>query len=439
MLLRIAKKIQVAGGESFLVGGCVRDSLLGIKPKDFDVEVFGLDLETLMSILSEFGEVDQVGRSFGILKLGDFDFSLPRRDSKIGEGHKGFQVKTDKNMTPQEACLRRDLTINGMSQDILTGEIIDTVGGMSDLENGVLREINPQFAEDPLRVLRVMQFSARYGFVAAPSLVDLSWEIKDSSLSLPKERIWGEWEKLLLKGQTPSFGLEFLKECGWLPPELKALVSCPQDAEWHPEGDVWKHTCLVLDEAARLSIGMNEDDRILVMLGAICHDLGKPDTTTSHNGRIVSPGHADHIAPTLSFLDRIGCPGSLIDKVAALVREHMVHLNEPNKRSVRRLIHRLPVSINLLGIVIEADHSGRHPLPKGMPESMIKILDIAQGIGDVIEPIVKGRHLLELGFKPGPEMGKVLKNLFEKQLDGEFETLEDGLKLVETNHFNLKY
>lgn len=430
MLNEIINKISQHGGTCFLVGGAVRDEILGLDPKDQDIEVFGLNGEQLQSILSEFGEVNLVGRAFGIFKLNEFDFSLPRRDSKNGFGHKGFSVESDSNMTIEMAASRRDFTINAISKNLHTGEIVDPFWGVSDLQRGILRPVwDKTFVDDPLRVLRGMQFAARFSLVGTSDLFRLTNSIQDRTL--PKGRIWGEWEKLFLKGVKPSLGLHFLMRTGWLNKELADLINCPQEPDWHPEGDVWTHTLCVCDAAADICVRENitGNDRLIVMLGALCHDLGKPATTIVAE-KITSAGHQNFLEPTITFLDSIGCPESLRPKVIQLVEEHMVHLNEPNARLVRRLLARLHVDLKLLSAVIEADHSGRPPLPGGKPENLVQIELIAQEMGNKIEPIVMGRHLIELGFKPGKEMGELLKELFHRQLDGDFNTLDEAITLI---------
>jgi len=239
----ILKAIVAAGGDPIRVGGCIRDGLLGLESKDVDVEVFGLSADALCVVLRRFGKVSVVGESFGVIKLTtkdeDFDFSLPRRDSKTGRGHKGFQVEVDHSMTPKEAALRRDFTINAIGKR-LDGELVDPFGGEEDLRNRVLRATSEHFSEDPLRVLRGFQFASRFQLKAEPETVEMCRKLIHEADTLAVERIWGEWEKWAMKGVAPSLGLRFLVECGWIRlfPELLNLIDVPQDCHWHPEG--WK-------------------------------------------------------------------------------------------------------------------------------------------------------------------------------------------------------
>ena len=242
---KLARKIKAEGGRAMLVGGCVRDELMGIEPKDWDVEIYGIKPEKLREILNEFGEVNAVGEAFTVYKVGQhLDVSIPRRERKTGKGHRGFTVEGDPEMTFEEASKRRDFTINAILKDAITGEIIDCFGGQADLEKKIIRHVSDEtFAEDSLRVLRAAQFAARFEFDIAPETVELCRSIDVTDL--PKERIWGEMEKLLLKSEKPSIGLQWLYDLNVVEqifPEMKSLVGVPQEKEWHPEGDVDVHT-----------------------------------------------------------------------------------------------------------------------------------------------------------------------------------------------------
>lgn len=245
---RVARVLVGAGARCVnLVGGAVRDLVQGRDPKDLDLEVFGITPARAEQALATFGPVNAVGRSFGVFKVSvdgmDFDVSLPRRDNKIAEGHKGFEVTVDDGMTIAEAAARRDFTMNAMAVDVLTGELHDPFQGRADIEAGILRHTSEHFAEDPLRVLRAMQFAARFDMVLAPETAMLCRALVAEAASLPMERVWGEWEKMLVKGQNVAAGLRVLQDSGWLAvfPELHALVGLAQNPEWHPEGSVFNH------------------------------------------------------------------------------------------------------------------------------------------------------------------------------------------------------
>jgi len=272
----ICADIAEAGGRALLVGGSVRDSILGLPKKDLDIEVYGLEAHSLLEILGREFEIDLVGQAFGVVKIHHLtiDISIPRRESKAGQGHKGFAISCDPYMRPEEAASRRDFTMNAIAMDPRTNEIIDPFGGIGDLRQGLLRHTSEKFSEDPLRVLRGMQFVARFDLEVAPETTALCQKIDSEGLA--KERIFDEWKKLILTGETPSRGLQLLRACGWIEyyPELKALIGCTQDPKWHPEGDVWVHTLHCMDAFAQERIG-NEKEDLIVGFATLCHDFGK--------------------------------------------------------------------------------------------------------------------------------------------------------------------
>ncbi len=435
----IAAKVAGAGGRALLVGGSVRDAVLGRPAADLDVEVFGLSPERLRQVLAEDFELDLVGQSFGVLKIRhlDVDVAIPRRESKRGLGHKGFEIHSDPELSLEEAARRRDFTINAMAWDPLREELLDPCGGRRDLEERVLRHVSDKFAEDPLRVLRGMQFAARFVLTPAPETVELCRRIEPEGLA--RERIFEEWRKLVLYGEEVSRGLEFLRACGWVRyfPELERLIDCPQDPGWHPEGDVWTHTGHVMDAFARERLGDPWED-LVVGLACLCHDFGKPSTTlVDDDGRIRSPGHEeDGDEPTRSFLARLSNQERLAVEVVPLVREHLkpIHLYKAgaSASAIRRLARRVG-RIDRLVRVCRADHAGRPPLPFDDFPAGHWLLEQA-GALEVADakprPIVMGRHLIELGLEPGPHFKQILDACFEAQLDGDFRDLEAGLEFA---------
>lgn len=428
-----------------IVGGWVRDFLLGVESKDVDLEVYGLDLDAVAENLVTAGhKVDLVGKQFGVLKVDNrFDVSVPRRDSKNGVGHKGFTAVCDPTMTPKEAAARRDFTVNSIAFDPMTGEWLDPFNGVDDLREGVLRATSEAFVEDPLRVLRGMQFSARFGFDLDDWTYYLCETMGKEFHALPAERVYEEWKKWALKGRYPGYGLLTLVSADWLQyfPELAALDDCPQEPEWHPEGDVWIHTLHVCDAAAEIAERdkLNDFDREVLMFAALCHDFGKPETTVKEeSGRITSKRHAkEGVKHARAFLERMKAPQAVVEAVCKLTQYHLFHSNFgtslPPAKTVRRLANKLaPVTVELWAKLVEADASGRPPMPACNPvEGWLDIAEEVHVKDSAPKPLVMGRHLITLGVKPGPGMGAMLKDLFEKQLDGEFETVEDGLKLVE--------
>ncbi len=431
----IVRRVGEAGGRALLVGGAVRDAMLGHPANDLDFEVFGLEPDRLRALLGEDFRLDLVGRSFGVLKIRGLpiDVGLPRRESKRGLGHTGFDIHSDPSMTFEDAALRRDFTINAMGYDPKTDEVLDPHGGGRDLEVGVLRHTSDQFDEDPLRVLRAMQFAARLDFRVDDTTVARCRGIDPEGLS--RERVFDEWRKLILLGDRLSRGLNFWRDCGWVrhTPELEALIGCEQDAIWHPEGDVWVHTLHVMDAFAIERVNDDWED-LIVGLGCLCHDMGKPATSVRDGDRIRSAGH--EIAgegPTRTFLGRLTDQEKVATEVVPLVREHMnpyqFHAAGAGPSAIRRLARRVG-RIDRLVRVCRADQRGRPPkVFDGFPAGQW-LLDQAAALAladQAPRPIVLGRHLIDAGQAPGPAFGPVLEQCFEAQLDGAFDDLEGGV------------
>lgn len=420
----------------------MRDWLSGLTPKDYDVEVGAMDFEALAKALAPWGPTDVVGRSFGVLKLrlasGEYDFSLPRRESKIGSGHRGFLIQPEPALGDAEAAARRDFTINSMAYDPFAGEVIDPFGGRKDLENRILRHTSPAFVEDPLRVLRGMQFAARFDLSLAPETARLCASIADSFGELPAERIWGEWDKWATQSAVPSRGLVVLAESGWMRhfPEIACLRGTPQDPEWHPEGDVLEHTKHCLDSMAASDAWKHSppERRRILSFAVLAHDFGKPVTTTYSERRgemrWISHGHeAAGGLPAESFMQRIGAPRDLHEPVRALVVNHMLH--HPlegfgyTDTQIRRLARRLvPATIDDLCEVMSADALGRPPMS---PNASLRLIAELRGRAQELflhveppHPLLLGRHLVGSGLKPGPHFKEVLDAAFEAQLSGEF-------------------
>jgi tRNA nucleotidyltransferase (CCA-adding enzyme) len=441
-LLAVLEAVR-AIGRPRLVGGCVRDWLLGLEPKDFDVEVPGVSFDQLHRVLSRFGSTDVVGRSFGVIKVRldgtEYDFSLPRRESKTGAGHRGFAVQADPSLGDADAAARRDFTVNAIAYDPFTAALIDPHGGERDLRARVLRHTSSAFVEDPLRVLRAFQLAARFEFNLAPETIQLCRSISDTYAELPVERVWGEWAKWAEKSVRPSRGLEVLKVTGWLRhfPEVAALDGTPQDPEWHPEGDVFVHTGHCLDALVRLEAFANASAslRRVFSFAVLAHDFGKPSTTSFADRRgtmrWISPGHEAAGGPIAEgFLRRIGSPLELIEYVRPLVVNHLVHhqggVTDFSDTAVRRLARRLaPATIDQLCTIMRADNLGRPPLHS--PDTLARI-DALQARARELElaklapkPILQGRHLIQAGLQAGPSFKPILEEAFEAQLDGKFE------------------
>ena len=422
-VLAIASAIRDIGGRALLVGGFVRDRLMGVESKDHDLEIFGLEIRQLENALARFGDVIAVGRAFGVLRVKglDMDFSIPRRDSKTGRGHRGFLVELDPSLDFEEAARRRDLTINSMGLDPLTNELLDPHRGREDLAARRLRATDPEkFAEDSLRGLRAAQFRARFEMDPDGELVEICAGLDLSDL--PGERIFDEMKKLLLKARRPALGFEFLERTRLLRffPELQAMVGVPQDPEWHPEGTVWEHTLLVVDEAAALRTGDEHEDLVL-LLGALCHDVGKPGTTIEVDGRIRSPCHeAEGVPLAEAFLRRLRAPLDVTRQVATLVDNHLAPAQlvkgGATLKAYRRLARKLDavdLTPELLYRVARADHFGRttpDALAREFPDGdvFLSSLEKVDSEESTTTDVVLGRHLIARGFGPGPGFGPVL-------------------------------
>ena len=438
----IARAVQARNGRALVVGGWVRDRLLSRESKDLDMEVFGVPAGDLPELLEPFGKVEPIGQSFPVYKIGSIDIGLPRRESKSGRGHKAFVVEGDPSMSIREAARRRDFTINAISWDPLTDTYEDPFEGRRDLDRKVLRVVDETtFADDSLRVLRALQFAARFELTLDENTRKLCRAIRLDDL--PSERIWGELEKLLLRAQRPSIGFALALELGvvdQLFPELKALVGCQQEPEWHPEGDVWVHTLMVIDQARRRIDDLDHADQLIVMLGAVTHDFGKPATTAWIDGRIRSLNHEEEgVAPAMAFLDRLNIQtfdgNDVRTQVLGLVAHHLkpgmlYKVRETlTDGAFRRLAQK--ANLELLARLAKSDCLGR--TGDFDCTAMDWFLERARALGvdrSPPRPLVLGRHLLDLGMKPGPDMGALLKQVYEKQLDGEIRTTEEGIALA---------
>ena len=419
---RIGRAIHEAGGRPVLVGGWVRDRLLGIpESKDFDLEVFGLSPGKLQKTLARFGPVITVGRHFGVLKLntrrGEYDVSVPRRESKIGKGHKQFRVEPDPTMTFEEAAARRDFTINAIGYDFLAGRVMDHFHGIRDLQERRLRHVGPAFGEDPLRVLRAMQFAGRFDFAIDPETLAICRE-QDLS-ELPRERIWEELKKLLLQAERPSRGLVYAEPLGVLPyfPELACLATPPPVAEEIAARTRWEQTLAVVDRAAAMRSG-DAKSGLVLMTGALCHQIREPAIRT--------------------FLARLTQETALLEAVVTLVRELDTPRRLYERRNVmpdgeiRRLALRISIPFLLkLATAVFQGAFGQGPTGSfGAGEWLAQRSRELGVYGAPPEPVIKGRHLLEMGLGPGPGIGEILDRVFERQLDGHIATAEEALAWV---------
>jgi tRNA nucleotidyltransferase/poly(A) polymerase len=370
----VTEVVTMLGGHALLVGGCVRDQVLGIESKDIDIEVHGpVTPEALIRHLEIRGRVDTVGQSFGVIKFGqDVDVSFPRRDSKAGSGHTGFTVEFDQSMTVEEALSRRDFTINSMALDAVTGELHDPFKGQLDLLSHTIRHTSDEtFADDPLRVLRGVQFASRFGFVFATKTAQLAREMVGRFSELSVERVWVEWEKILTKGQSMQAVTEALIDTGWI--------------EHFPE---WGASARVTDRIVRRS-GVEGDARAVLILG------------TQFAGRERA---------LRTFLRRIDAPLWLRRDASAVAQRHQFKTLDPAIEA--RLVSRA-IGPGNFALWLQAHQLTDRPIAR--QETALPAL-------------LRGDDLIRLGMKPGPEFGAILKQAETIQdMDG-WTTKEEALE-----------
>ncbi|PTB83633.1 polynucleotide adenylyltransferase [Sulfurovum lithotrophicum] len=455
ILHTISKELQSKKAKAIIVGGSVRDHFLEIPIKDYDIEVYGLEsIEALEEILSAYGSVNLVGKSFGVLKFvyegEEYDFSFPRSEVKIGEGHRGFDVSIDGSLDFKTAAKRRDFTINALGYDVEEKALLDPFGGLEDIKEKRLRHIDDEtFIEDPLRVYRAVQFCARFGFELAEKTKELCKEMVAGGMleELPKERVYMEWKKLLLKSPKPSRGFELMRELGILErycPELYALIAVPQSPKWHPEGDVWVHTMMTVDEMANLCrsgcpLPDNEKHNLKMMFAILCHDLGKAThTTVEDDGCIRAIGHETAgIEPTKSLLYRLTDEHDFIESLFPLVEHHLKPSQFYAAKSGSKAIRKLATKVNIeeLVTVAKADFLGRtteEALTRDYKagEWLLKKASELNVKNKPLERLVQGGDLIDLGLEPSPQFKAIIDEVYALQLEGSVNTREEALSYI---------
>lgn len=408
----IARAAHEHDGRALLVGGYVRDELLGLKPKDADLEVYGIEAGVLRQLLRKFGRVDCVGESFRVYKLVwhgrdeggekqryELDVTLPRRDRKVGEGHRGFEVEGDPNATIEDAARRRDFTINAILRDPLTGAIIDPFGGRADLEAGVLQAVDAaHFGEDSLRVLRACQFAARFAMTVESETVALCRSIDLNDL--PRERIWGEWEKLLLKAPTPSVGLHVAQQLGVLQqlfPDIETALTRRRD---------W--LCQSLDRAADEKAELDYPRQVTLMLATLGSFLGWRGTRC--------------------LLESLG----LFTLNGYDVRRQTIVVSGERKRIREWFLRRDTITDRdfcFLAARVEPRLVYHLVRARGDSEAAAWFIEKVRALG--VEdgpppPLLMGRHLLEMGINPGPIIGEITRAVYLMQLSGTVTTLDEA-------------
>jgi len=447
----VSAKLIEKNAKAILVGGSVRDYFLKLPIKDYDIEVYGLEkLEDLEKILLDYGSVNLVGKSFGVLKFtyeGEtYDFSFPRTEQKVAQGHKGFEVLCHGMLTFKEAAVRRDFTINALGYEIEKKAFLDPFNAKLDIEKKTLRHINSKtFVEDPLRVYRAVQFCARFEYTLAPETFKLCQSIVEQGEleSLPKERLYEEFKKLLLKANRPSLGFALMRELGIIKkyyPELHALIDVAQNPIWHPEGDVWTHTLMALDKMVMLLKHENEKDDLKMMYAILCHDLGKATHTQVTAEKISAIGHElAGIEPTKTFMYRLSDEHDFIDALLPLVEHHLApsiyFRNGVKDKTIRKLSTK--VNIEALVCVARADFLGRttEASLKGVYEAGDWLLKKSKSLGvekNPPKPFLQGRDLISLGLHPSKAFKTLLDKVYLAQLNGTILTKEEALRWLKS-------
>jgi tRNA nucleotidyltransferase (CCA-adding enzyme) len=448
IIKQISEELVRKNAKAIVVGGSVRDHFLKLPIKDYDVEVYGLEnLDDLERILAKYGSVNLVGKSFGVLKFvyegEEYDFSFPRTEEKVAKGHKGFNVSFNGTLTFEKAALRRDFTVNALGYDVETKEFLDPYGANDDMKNKVLRHINSKtFIEDPLRVYRAVQFCARFEYVLDVETFELCKSMVEQGMldELARERIYIEFQKLLLKSKRPSVGFELMRKLGIIEkyyPELHSLIDVPQSPVWHPEGDVWIHTMMCIDKMVTLKYGDEKQD-LKMMFSILCHDLGKATHTQVTSEKISAIGHElAGIEPTQSFMYRLTDEHDFIKSLLPFVEHHLapsIYFRGKAKNStIRKLATK--VKIDELVTVARADFLGRttEASLKGVYEAGDWLLSKAEELDVYNKPLVsliQGRDLIELGLAPSKDFSVLLRRVYEKQLEGQVKSKSEAIEYI---------
>jgi len=412
---RLAQDIAGRGGRAYYVGGVVRDELMGLDCKDIDIEVYGITPRELREVISAHGELMEKGASFGVLGLkhSDLDIAMPRTERRTGDKHRDFDVSVDPFLSTREASMRRDFTINAMMKDVLTGEIVDNWNGRSDLENRIIRCVSPEtFPEDALRVFRAAQFAARLNAQIDEATLALCAEIDVTQIS--HERIFDELSKALLKAEKPSVFFRELRRMNHLKEffsEIEACIGVEQNPKYHPEGDVFEHTMLVVDCAAQLRSQALQP--LWFMISALMHDIGKVVATErQEDGRITAHGHEVrglHLVERQ--LRRLTSHAKLIEYVLNQTELHMrpnmlaVHAS---KKAKSRMMFDLSVCPEDLILLSRADASGKLDAPYNEANERFLRERLEDYRAVMQRPMVTGKDLTEAGLKPGESFKTLL-------------------------------
>ena len=354
----IATIINRNGGNLFLVGGAVRDELLGKNINDLDYCVTGISEEKFKIL---FPESFYRGKAFAIFDMSGREFAIARRERKIGIGHKEFEIETDEKITIEEDLIRRDITINAMAKDVLTGEIIDPYGGGKDLKKGLIRAVSEHFMEDPLRVYRVARFATQLGFEVEEGTIKMMKTLKEELNTISVERVYTEFAKAMVTSK-PSIFFEILKKSEVLDVHFKEvydLIGAEQPEKYHPEGDAFNHTMIVLDRAAKFTRDYGDERKLEIRFSALCHDLGKGATPKEEY-----PHHYMHetrgVDRVRELGNRLKLPTRLIKCAKTACREHMrggifYNMKPSTKVEFIERVDKSILGIDGLQIVVKSD------------------------------------------------------------------------------------
>ena len=422
----IARRVQEAGGRAMLVGGCVRDGLLGMPCYDIDCEVHGVGRDALRALLREFGEIDESGESYGIFTIrgAGLDIALPRVERRTGPGHKDFAVETDPHLSMEQSAARRDFTVNAIMRDALTGEYVDPFGGMEDLQRGILRAVaGGQFEEDPLRVLRGAQFAARFSLWPDDETIRL---MRDMPLvHLSASRVEAEMKKALMQAKKPSVFFEVLRACNqlhtWMP-ELENLIGVRQNPKYHPEGDAWTHTMMTLDRAAEERDA--QETPYAFMLAALSHDLGKAESMClDKDGVYRAAEHEVTGVPLVSsMLSRLALGKSAITYAQEMCFLHMdVHkcyYLQKSQAQVNLLLDRSMDPFALVRMVVCDVRGTGVPRENAQAEEQFVMARYDGYLRDAQKKMPSAKELLALGVLPGRRLGEAVKRARQLVLMG---------------------
>lgn len=464
-IIRMAQEFEKNGACLYVVGGWVRDFIMNVPAKDMDLVIESdMSDNRIVYILNQFGKVVEsdgsatTGKNFGVFRvqIDGVVYEVARTRTEIGGGASTNTIVLTEDVTIEQDLARRDFTINAVAIRIVDGVVIDPLNGQRDIEDWVLAYCSHSFYESIERPLRLAVIASKLlpNFFITDNLLQMcknmaNWpgmgmthaEAKACGKhAIPKDQLFTLFSKAMMN-KRPDMFVRVLNLIDWLKhfPEIAVLEGCPQEPEWHPEGDVFEHTCQVMEQGALIANRENlvGEDRLVLMLACLCHDMGKPCTTelkvVHGKERITSYDHEDAGVPIADkFLRSIGTPNHIIDRVLPLVKHHMAFASRQRqdpKAIARWVLHTMGQDWVLLRAVMEADVCGRGSLPKVEKPRTTEIFHHVMEIGE-FTPIVTGKMLVSMGMKPGVDMGNVIRDAVKLQIKGKIHDNESAVKYV---------